>query len=127
MLASTLAVGPLACNCSVLIDPTTLSAAVIDPGGHFDLIKATLERSGAHLVAILHTHVHIDHIGASAGLRAWSGAPARIHSADRFLDQTMSLQAALVGISMPERCDFEADLVDDDVIEVGKLRLTVLH
>jgi hydroxyacylglutathione hydrolase len=120
-------VGPLACNCSILIDTVSRSAVVIDPGDDYDRIRVRIEDLSATVVAILHTHVHIDHVGATAALQRWSGAPARIHEADHFLYQTMPFQAMLLGVPVPDRCDVTADLVDGSVIRVGSLEISVMH
>jgi hydroxyacylglutathione hydrolase len=120
-------VGPLACNCSIVIDPESRSAIVIDPGGDYDLIRARIEEASATLAVILHTHVHLDHLGATAALQRWSGAPARIHEADRFLYDTMPFQAALLGMPLPDLCDATGNLVDGGVVRAGNLELSVMH
>src|SRR3954464_12728662 len=98
MIVETFAAGPLGCNCSLVIDEATASAIVIDPGGDFDRIRARLEEHGAKVGAIVHTHTHIDHVGATAPLQRWSGASARIHEADRFLYDLLPIQSELLGV-----------------------------
>jgi glyoxylase-like metal-dependent hydrolase (beta-lactamase superfamily II) len=127
MLIETFPVGPLGCNCSILVDPETKQAIVIDPGGDFAAICGRLEQAGAQVAAIVHTHTHIDHVGATAPLQEWSGAPARIHEADRFLYDMLPVQAALLGIPLPESCDIEGDLEDDVTVAAGKIGLRVIH
>lgn len=127
MILETFPVGPLGCNCSILVDPTSKSALVIDPGGDFDEIRGRLEKAGAKVAAIVHTHTHIDHVGATAPLQRWSGAAARIHEADRFLYQMLPVQAAMLGIEQPETCELEGDLDDGAVVKVGGLEVHVLH
>jgi hydroxyacylglutathione hydrolase len=77
--------------------------------------------------AIVHTHTHIDHVGATAPLQEWSGAPARIHEADRPLYEMLPVQAALVGISVPKTCEMHGDLDDGKTITAGAVELGVLH
>jgi hydroxyacylglutathione hydrolase len=127
MQVVTFPVGPLACNCSIVVDPASHSAVVIDPGGDYDLIRARLKEASSTLLAILHTHVHIDHVGATAALGRWSGAVARIHQADRFLYDTMIFQAALLGMPLPDRFEMTGDLVDDGVVRAGSIELAVMH
>lgn len=127
MQIDTFAVGPLGCNCSIVVDPATKYALVIDPGGDFDVIRQRLERTGATVASILHTHTHIDHVGATGPLQAWSGASARIHEADRFLYDMLPVQAALLGMPVPDRCDMVGDLVDDTLVKAGAIELQVLH
>jgi glyoxylase-like metal-dependent hydrolase (beta-lactamase superfamily II) len=127
MVIETFPVGPLRCNCSILVDDESLRAIVVDPGGDFDNIRARLEKKGAKVIAIVHTHTHIDHVGATAPLQRWSSAGAHIHEADRFLYDVLPVQAELLGVPLPERCDMEGDLVDDLVVRAGNLELQVLH
>jgi hydroxyacylglutathione hydrolase len=127
MLIDTFPVGPLQCNCSLLVDDQTKSAIVIDPGGEYEKIRARLEKLGAKVAAIVHTHTHIDHVGATAPLQRWSSASARIHEADRLLYDLLPVQAEMLGIPLPERCDLEGDLEDDVVVRAGNIDLQVLH
>jgi hydroxyacylglutathione hydrolase len=127
MIIETLAVGPLQCNCSLLIDEETRRAIVIDPGGDFEKIRARLEKAGAEVRAIVHTHTHIDHVGATAPLQRLTSARASIHEADRPLYDFLPVQAEMLGVPLPERCEIEGDLVDDHVIRAGALELVVLH
>lgn len=127
MLIETFPVGPLGCNCSILVDPASKSALVIDPGGDFEVIRGRLERAGATVVSIVHTHTHIDHVGATAPLQRLSGAPARIHRDDRFLYDLLPVQAAMIGVDLPEICDLSMDLDDEVIVKAGGIDLHVLH
>jgi glyoxylase-like metal-dependent hydrolase (beta-lactamase superfamily II) len=134
----TFAVGPLGCNCSIVAEdaPGTHPAGraseprraiVVDPGGDFDEIKARLDALGAHVVAIVHTHAHVDHVGSTAELQRATGAAASIHEGDRFLYRALPVQAALMGTPFPKRADMDGKLVDGVAIRAGSLELGVLH
>lgn len=127
MIVETFPTGPLGCNCSILIDPESKAALVIDPGGDFDVIRAKLERAGATVASIVHTHTHIDHVGATAELSQWAEASAHIHEADRFLYDMMPVQAALIGTALPLACDLEGDLKDGGSLKAGGIEAHVLH
>lgn len=128
MRIETFPVGRLQCNCSIVVDPESKSAIVVDPGGDFEKIKARLDALGATVAAIVHTHTHIDHVGATAPLQRSTGAPAKIHEGDRFLYDMLAIQAAMIGLAVPEKCaDMEGSLVDDLVISAGALKLRVMH
>ncbi len=127
MIVETFPVGPLGCNCSLVVDPASKSAVVIDPGGDFDGIRARLQGHGATVAAIVHTHTHIDHVGATAAVQRWSGAPARIHEADRFLYDMLPVQAALLGLGVPERCEVAGDLHDEAAVGATGFELSVIH
>ncbi|MEP7125766.1 MAG: MBL fold metallo-hydrolase [Byssovorax sp.] len=127
MVIETFPAGPLGCNCSILIDPASKSAIVIDPGGDFDVIRRKLEAAEAKVTAIIHTHTHIDHVGATAEVQGLTGAPARIHEDDRFLYEMLPIQAALLGIPLPQICDLDGDLADGASVSAGAIELAVLH
>ncbi len=127
MQIETFPAGPLGCNCSIIIDPASKQAIVVDPGGDFDVIQKKLTKAEAKVVAIVHTHTHIDHVGATAPLQAWSGATASIHEADRFLYELLPVQAAMIGVALPETCDLDGDLIDDGEVKAGAISMRVIH
>jgi glyoxylase-like metal-dependent hydrolase (beta-lactamase superfamily II) len=63
------------CLAYLLTDPTNGEAVVIDPGAHVEPYLAALRSRGAHLVAILETHTHADHLSGHAALHARTDAP----------------------------------------------------
>jgi len=127
MLIDTFAVGPLACNCSILADPSSHQALVIDPGGDVQKIRARLARHDLQLHGILLTHAHIDHVAAAKDLQGDSGVPARLHPDDRFLLQMLGVQAAMIGLALPGTPETAFDLVDGAVVAFGVAKLIVMH
>ncbi len=123
----TFAAGPLGCNCSLVVDDATKRAIVVDPGGDFELIESKLRALGATVDAIVHTHTHIDHVGATAAVQRTSNARACIHEADRFLYDLLPVQAAMLGIPLPEKVEMEGSLKDDGTITAGSVEMGVLH
>lgn len=128
MILETFSVGALGCNCSIVGDEKTHEAIVIDPGGDLDEIERRLRAHGLRCKAILHTHTHIDHVGATSELQRATDASARIHEHDKLLYDILPVQASLLGLSdAPHKCELDEWLVDDEVIPVGGLDLHVLH
>jgi hydroxyacylglutathione hydrolase len=119
--------GPLGCNCSLVVDTATKRAIVVDPGGDFDIIDAKLAKLGATVDAIVHTHTHIDHVGATAAVQRKNGARACIHEADRFLYELLPVQAAMLGIPLPETVEMEGSLKDGGTLSAGAVEMGVLH
>ncbi len=127
MLVETFPVGALGCNCTILGDPATSQAIVIDPGDDYHEINRRLTKHKLKVISILHTHAHIDHVGATAQLQRATGASARIHEADHFLYNILGIQASFVGSAAPQPCELEDDLRDDTVVRVGEIELAVMH
>jgi hydroxyacylglutathione hydrolase len=57
-------------------------ALIVDPGSQFEDIAAHVDANGWHVLAILNTHAHYDHVGAVALLQDRYAAPFYLHSAD---------------------------------------------
>lgn len=105
----------------------TKKALVVDPGGDFELIEERLDALGATVEAIVHTHTHIDHVGATAAVQRKSGARACIHEDDRFLYDLLPVQAAMLGIPLPEKVEMEGSLGDGSSLHAGSVEMGILH
>lgn len=118
-LRLTFPVGPLSCNCTIIGDRVTGHAIVIDPGGDADKILTILEENHFKLVAILHTHAHLDHFFASGILREKTGAPLYLHQADTFLWKAVDFQCQMLGIPPVVIPDPDRWLKDEDALSVA--------
>jgi hydroxyacylglutathione hydrolase len=124
----TFAVGPLACNCTILGDERSGEAIVVDGGDGVDEVVALLDRNGWRARYLVHTHAHIDHIGDLGRLRIATGGRGLLHAADLPLYQTLPLQAQWIGLAAsPKVVALDGELRDGDVLELGALRCRVLH
>lgn len=119
--------GPLGCNCSLIVDANAKRAIVVDPGGDFELIESKLDAQGVAVDAIVHTHTHIDHVGATAAVQRRYGARACIHEADRFLYELLPVQAAMLGIPVPVVAEMDGSLEDARSIHTGDVEMGILH
>jgi hydroxyacylglutathione hydrolase len=120
-------VGMLQCNCSILGDPQTREALVIDPGDEVDQILALLARHQLNVRAIATTHTHIDHVGGLARLHQVTGAPVLIHEDDMELYRNMASQAEWLGVPVPALTTIESFLRDGDTLRWGGFEARVLH
>jgi hydroxyacylglutathione hydrolase len=120
-------VGMLQCNCSILGDPITGEAIVVDPGDDVARILAILKRFNLKARAIVITHTHIDHVGGIPALHRATGAPVLIHEADLPLYKGLDIQAQWLGVPTPEAAAIDNFIREGDAIRWGNWAAQVLH
>jgi glyoxylase-like metal-dependent hydrolase (beta-lactamase superfamily II) len=122
-----LAVGELACTCTIVADVVAGEAIVVDGGAEVERIVARLEALGVRATYLVHTHAHFDHIGALAELKERTGGDGLLHAGDIPLFDALAIQAAWFGVPAPKVVKLDGHLADGDVIRAGDARLDVLH
>lgn len=128
MILETFAVGALGCNCTIVGDPQSRDAIVVDGGDGVDEVVSRLERHNLRAKLLLHTHAHIDHIGDLGRLRKLTGGSGFLHPEDMPLYRTLALQARWIGLTQaPPIVALDGELQDGDVLAAGTIRLEVLH
>src|SRR5580704_8001558 len=120
-------VGVLQCNCSILGDPSTKEAIVVDPGDEVDRILEILRQHDLKLRAIVSTHTHIDHVGGLAQLHAATKAPVLIHEGDLELYTHLDMQAQWLGVPTPSMMRIQDFLKEGDSVRWGGFAARVLH
>jgi hydroxyacylglutathione hydrolase len=120
-------VGMLQCNCSILGDPETRDAIVVDPGDEVERILEILREHQLNVRAIVSTHTHIDHVGGLALLHAATKAPVLIHEADLELYQHLDMQAQFLGMRTPESMRIEDFVKEGDSVRWGGYAARVIH
>ncbi|MEW5421198.1 MBL fold metallo-hydrolase [Amorphus sp. 3PC139-8] len=120
-------VTPFQQNCSIACCTSTNRAAVVDPGGDIDRIKAAIAEAEVVPEKILLTHGHIDHAGAATALAEELGLPIegpQIY--DKFLLDDIETDGARLGI--PARPVSPDRWVEEgDTVTIGEARFDVLH
>jgi hydroxyacylglutathione hydrolase len=102
-------VGPWPTNSYILVDESTNSSAIVDPGADAEQLLSAV--AGTRVAAILVTHGHADHVGALDEVRSATTAPVYINPIDA---QEFNLQ-------------FDQALQDGQAIPVGDQQLRAIH
>ena len=136
MIEKNVVVGPFQCNCRILACPETGEAVVIDAGDEAERILRALEKSrtpsGAPIRVkyLLHTHGHLDHIGATRSVRESLAAEApriAIHRGDEEIYRALKMQGSLFGMSYDDPLPIDDFLEHEQEIRFGRLKLSVIH
>jgi len=125
MIIKVIPVGPIAVNCSVVVDEKSGEAIIIDPGAEAEKILETVK--DLKVVGIVATHGHIDHVGQVGKLKEILDAPFYMNPLDNFLtnDEIWDGFGTYIGaVPCPEP---DVEIKEGDVIKVGDLEFKVLH
>ncbi|GJL53667.1 MAG: hypothetical protein NPIRA02_07990 [Nitrospirales bacterium] len=127
LIRKTFPVPPLSCNCSILGDPETKHAVVVDPGGNAERILREVEELGLQVRMILHTHAHFDHFLASGAIQQATEAPIGLHQDDWQLWEILEVQCQMFGVPYTPAPPPNAWLSDEEAFAVGTAVGTVIH
>src|SRR6185437_8290050 len=83
---------------------------------------------------LLHTHGHLDHIGATRELKEAAQAPAELaqskialHRGDEDIYKALKMQGRMFNLGYDDPLPIEHYLKDGEELKVGSVRLTILH
>lgn len=121
-------VTPFQQNCTLIWCEQTHKAAVVDPGGDLDRIKAAVSDEQVTLEKVLLTHAHIDHAGGTSALAAEYQLPIEgPHIEDKFWIDALPQQSQMFRFPMTQSFTPDRWLQDGDSILVGNVALEVIH
>lgn len=127
LIRKTFPVPPLSCNCSILADPETKQAIIVDPGGNPQYILQEVNALGCTVTMVLHTHAHFDHFLASGQIQRLTNAILCLHLDDRQLWNMLEVQCQLFGVPFLQAPPPDRWLQDEEKISVGNITGEVVH
>ena len=127
MIVKSFPVPPLGCNCSIIGDPITKRAIVVDPGGAHERILKDVQDLGLTVVSILHTHAHFDHFLASGEMKKATNATLCLHPDDRKLWEMLEIQCRMFGVPYAPVPLPDYWLHDEEKLIVGGIEGVALH
>ncbi len=126
--AAIVPVTPLQQNCSIVWNETSMTGAVVDPGGDIDIIQQAIAEVGVRVEKIVLTHGHVDHAAGATALADKLGVPIEgPHIADKFLLDDIATQAQKFGIANAQNVSPARWLAEGDSLAIGGLAFEIFH
>lgn len=108
--------------------PHTRDAVLIDPAGEEDKILALIQNEHLCVKYILNTHGHADHVLGNSKLKDVLKVPVCMHEADdRFFADPLVREKSSKELGLPPPIPADIRLKDGGIIEVGTLKIEVIH
>ena len=123
----TLTLGPMDNNTYLVACGETRDAAVIDVGFEPEAVIDAVRDAGLHVVMLLNTHAHWDHVAGMRAVQEALGGTYWVHPADRDLMDAFNAQGASFGFPPARLPDDPHDLIDGQSLRLGGGALRVLH
>lgn len=115
-------------NCTLVWCELSRRAAVVDPGGDLDKVRAVIKQQDVKVEQVLLTHGHMDHAGSSRALANELVVPlVGPHKDDAFWLDMMPQQAQMMGFTPMPPVQPDRWLAHGDKLAVGEQVLEVLH
>ena len=127
LILETLPVGHLQCNCTILGDPVSRKAIVVDPGGDAEMLIERLVELDLQVERIIHTHAHLDHFLASGKMKEATGAKLALHRDDLFLWDMLEDQCRIFEIPFEKPPPPDQWLEHEEEINVKGVHGKALH
>ena len=123
----------------VLKDPSSDTCAIIDPVLDYDAaagrtstvsadrVLSYVEEHGLKAAWVLETHAHADHLSAAAYLKAKTGCKI---GTGRLITEVQATFREIYGLGaefVPDGSQFDRLFDDGDVLELGSLKISVMH
>lgn len=124
-----LTLGPFATNAYLIADSQSGNAILLDPVDEAPAILAAARGEGWTIKLMIATHAHLDHVLASAAIKAELNIPFYIHEECAALLDEIPMQGVFFGLGeLPAAAQPDRLLTSEsEVIELDSIRLQSLY
>lgn len=116
---------------SYLVYDETGECMIIDAGFYYpeekDIVTRFIAENNLHLVTLVNTHCHFDHVMGVEFLRQRYNVPFICHREDNFWLTRVSEQSAFFGIEMENLLPADGFIAEGEILRIGDSELSVLH
>ncbi|MCI5130500.1 MAG: MBL fold metallo-hydrolase [Candidatus Electrothrix sp. EH2] len=127
MKTQQLTVGMMSVCCYIVSCEKTGKAAIIDPGGDEEKILAACKEDNLHVIYIINTHGHPDHVCGNGPVQEATGAQIIMHRADAEFFNTSDAKSYFSMLGLPDSPPADILVEHGEQIIIGEEILTVIH
>lgn len=126
LMVENLVLGVMRTNCYLAVNSETKEGFIVDPADQADRISRRIGELGMKPVAVLLTHGHFDHIGATEELQRTYGIPVIAHEGEQELLENPSLNlSGSFGGALSVKAD--QFVKEKEELTLAGCRILVLH
>ena len=127
MILESAAVGPFFKNGYVVGCERTRQAVFIDPGDEVEQLLDFIRNEELHVMHILLTHAHVDHVSGVAEAKRALGSPVYLHKDDLFLYDNAVRTGMMFGLTVEQPPPVDVFYEGEGPIEFGDYQVRVVH
>lgn len=127
MIVNLIVVSQFQTNCYVIGFKENSNGIIIDPGDESEKILKLIGENNFNIRYILHTHGHIDHIGATAKTKEITGAKTFLHKDDLSLYENLRVQGETFGMILDKPPLIDEFFKDRDKINFNGIIIEIIH
>ena len=127
MILESAAVGPFFKNGYVVGCERTRQAVFIDPGDEVEQLLDFIRKEELHVMHILLTHAHVDHVSGVAEAKRALGSPVYLHRDDLFLYDNAVRTGMMFGLTVEQPPPVDVFYEGEGPIVFGDYQVRVVH
>ena len=121
-----IAVGMLQTNCYIAYDPTSKEALIIDPGAEPERLIGEIEKEQLQPKAVLLTHGHFDHAGASKEIAEHYQIDIYAHEQEKETLESPDVNLITMVDSIPQQYHADIFMKDEEVLQMEGYEIRVI-
>ncbi len=127
MIIRNITTGQLEVNCYIVTDNASADTLIIDPGDEPERIIASIEKYKLHVIYIVLTHAHFDHVCAIKELKDAYQALLIMHSDEQDIYKKTKMQCLSWGYEQNDFPSPDRTVGEGDTITIGTTFFRVMH
>lgn len=122
-----IAVGMLQTNCYIAYDPTSMEAIIIDPGAEPERLIGEIEKTQLKPKAVLLTHGHFDHAGASKEIAEHYQIDIYAHEEEKDTLESPDVNLITMVDSIPQQYHADIFMKDEQILHLAGYEIKVIQ